>query len=334
MWRVCRSIVRNDAFGVTTITQNPLSKITTWRGVIFMELVQLLEEFKFNCECRRLSEQTISNYCKQVGYLMQYAEGIGVVNAEGITARHIRNFLMEKRKQGCRPSYINDLLKAFKVFFRYAQEERYIESSPAAEVKNMRAPKIIIRTFDKSEIKRMLDCYQDADFLSVRNKTILVLLFDTGIRLNELVSLTDTDIHEDYILIHGKGDKERVVPKSPILSLWLMKYIRTRNAFFHPIDRFDALFVSRYRHSLSRGMVEKIVFDAGTAANVREDIRISPHTIRHCFAQQQLRNGLDIYSLSRILGHTNISITQQYLEGIRDKEILKSAQSTSTLMNL
>lgn len=300
-----------------------------------MRLEIVLEEFKFNCECRRLSPATTANYHQQIRYLLAFAAiEYGVTEVEDVTAQHIRKFLMDKQERGRKPAYINDLLKAFKVFFRYAKEEEYITISPADKVKNVKQPKVIIRTFDKREIKRMVDCYQGADIYDIRNKTIMVMLFDTGIRLSELIGLRDEDIHENYILIHGKGDKERVVPKSPILSKWLMRYIRARNIYFAPVDQFETLFVNRYRHRLSKGYVEKIVKQAGTYAEVREGIRISPHTVRHCFAQQQLRNGLDIYSLARIMGHENISITQRYLEGLRDMEIINSAKSTSTLMNL
>ena len=81
-------------------------------------------------------------------------------------------------------------------------------------------------------------------------------------------------------------------------------------------------------------MVDRIVKDAGTGCNVSTDIRVSAHTFRHTYAQFQLKAGLDIYSLSRLLGHENISITQTYLNGMRDKEVLKQAQHTSPLMNI
>ena len=125
-----------------------------------------------------------------------------------------------KQKQDLKPVYLNDLLKAFEVFFRYAVEEEYLAESPADKVKNVKQPKVVIRTFDKREIKRMLNWYDGNDFYSLRNKTILVTLFDTGIRLSELLGLKDEDIHDDYLLIHGKGDKERVVPKSAVILLF------------------------------------------------------------------------------------------------------------------
>lgn len=299
-----------------------------------MLLEDLLKEFRFNCECRRLSAKTVENYEKQILYLIRFLkEEYQVTELEAVKTNQLKSFMMLKYEAGCKPGYINDLLKAFKVFFRYAVDEGYTKILVTEKVKNMKHPKTVIRTFDKSEIRRMLGCYHDNDFQSIRNKTILILFFDTGIRLNELIQLKDSDIHSDYLLIHGKGDKERIVPKSAVVSKWLEKYRRVRNHYFES-DMFESVFVSRYKHQLSKSIIEKIVKDAGKYAEVRSDIRISPHTLRHTFCQQQLKNGLDIYSLSRIMGHESISITQRYLEGIRDKDILDTAKNTSTIMNL
>lgn len=301
-----------------------------------MLLSELLQEFVFNCECRRLSPKTTSNYRKQIEYLTRYLkEEHRIETLERVQPRYIKAFMVMKINEGRKPAYVNDLLKAFKVFFKYAYEESYTDTLLTEKIKGVKQPKTIIRGFDKKEIKRMLDCYEGNDFLNIRNKTILIVLFDCGIRLSELIELTDVEIKDDHILIsHGKGDKQRVVPKTPIVSKWLQKYIRTRNGYFDDQKNFNALFVSKYGKGLSKGMIERIVKDAGDFAEVKEDIRISPHTLRHTFAQQQLRNGLDIYSLSRLMGHENIAITQQYLHGLRDTEILNAAKTTSTIMNL
>jgi len=299
-----------------------------------MLLSELLEEFKFNCECRRLSPKTTENYRKQIVFLLDFLKDeYSVVKLEDVQPRQIKAFLHMKMKAGRKPSYVNDLLKAFKVYFKYAFEEGYTSELITEKIKNVKEPKVIIRSFNKKEIRRMLDYYKGYDFFDIRNRTILVLFFDTGIRLSELIELKDEQIHDDFILIHGKGDKERVVPKTPIAAKWLHKYIRVRNQYFER-EHFETLFISRYNTHLSMSMVDKIVKDAGAFAEVKEDIRISPHTLRHKFCQQQLKNGLDIYSLSRIMGHENITITQRYLEGLRDDEIIKCAKTTSTIMNL
>ena len=112
-----------------------------------------------------------------------------------------------KMNEGRKPAYINDLLKAFKVFFKYAYEENYTSVLLTEKIKGVKKSKIIIRGFDKKEIRRMLDCYEGNDFLNIRNKAILIVLFDCGIRLTELVELTETQIKDDYILIYDKGGK-------------------------------------------------------------------------------------------------------------------------------
>ena len=299
-----------------------------------MLLSELLEEFVFNCECRRLSSKTTENYRKQIQYLLDFLKkDYKISELEEVTPKHIQKFLLAKMKVGRKPSYVNDLLKAFKVYFKYAVEEDYISELITEKIKNIKEPKVIIRTFNKAEIRRMLNCYTGIDFFDIRNRMILILFFETGIRFAELTGLTDVQIHDDYMLIHGKGSKERVVPKTPVVAKWLHKYIRTRNSYFG-YEHFETTFISRYNTRLSHSMISKIVKVAGEFAGVNKDIRVSPHTLRHTFSQQQLKNGLDIYSLSRILGHENISITQRYLEGMRDEDILKSAKSTSTIMNL
>ena len=299
-----------------------------------MLLSELLQEFTFNCECRRLSAKTTENYRKQIQYLLDFLQdNYAVFNLGDVQAKYIQKFIVEKTQAGRKPSYVNDLLKAFKVCFKYAFEEGYTPELITEKIKNVKEPKVIIRTFSKAEIRRMLNCYTGLDFFDIRNRMILILFFETGIRYAELAGLTDAQIHDEYILIHGKGDKERIVPNTPIIAKWLHKYIRTRNNYFGS-EHFNTLFVSRYNTRLSHSAISNIIKDAGEFAGVKDDIRVSAHTLRHTFSQQQLKNGLDIYSLSRILGHENIAITQRYLEGMRDEDIIKSAKTTSTIMNL
>ena len=237
-------------------------------------------------------------------------------------------------KAGRTTNYVNDLLKAFKVFFRYAFEEDYTDQLLTQKIRSVKGDKTIIRTFTEEELKQMIAYYQGHDYLTIRNKVILLMLIDTGICLSELTSLTEEQIKYDYVIIRGKGSKERVVPKSPQLSKWLIKFQAVRKSYFAFRIVPDNLFLSKNAKPLTNTMIDRIVKDAGRGCGVSSDIRVSAHTFRHTYAQYQLKSGLDIYSLSRLLGHENISITQTYLNGMRDREILKQAQHTSPLMNL
>ncbi|MCL2083288.1 MAG: tyrosine-type recombinase/integrase [Oscillospiraceae bacterium] len=300
-----------------------------------MLLETIKEEYIFNCQCRKLSDKTIKNYEKQIEYLLRFLEQEkGVTEIEGVKPQYIKEFLMKMKQAGRTVNYFNDLLKAFKVFFRYAYEEGYVETLLTEKIKNAKGGKVIIRTFSDTEIKRMMSHYQGHDFLNIRDKVMLLTLIDTGIRLSELISLTETQIKHNYIIIHGKGNKERVVPKSPLLGKWLIKYLSVRQAYFQYRIVPDNIFLSKNGKKLCTARVDRIIKGAGTACGVSEDIRVSAHTFRHTYAQYQLKNGLDIYTLSRLLGHESIAITQTYLNGIRDEEVLEQAQKTSPLMNL
>ena len=225
----------------------------------------------------------------------------------------------------------------WRTWFNYLVNEGYLEErdNPVKKVKCLRQPRTIIDTFTVAEMKRMIQFYDGKDFLDVRNKTIIMLLFDTGMRCNEMILMEPEDIKQDYILVkHGKGSKERVVPKSPALSKQLVKYCTLRDGYpkEHP-TRYKNLFPSKNGKPMT-DEVARILKHAAKEVGVSSSVRVSPHTCRHTFAQMQLKNGLDLYSVSRLMGHVNIMITQRYLLGIKDKDIVDRGTQTSPLMNL
>ena len=300
-----------------------------------MLLKSVKEEFVFDCQCRKLSDKTIKNYGKQIEYLFNYLqEEKGIIDIEEVKPQHVKQFLMMIRSKGRTVTYFNDLLKAFKVFFRYAYEEGYTEELITEKIKNAKKEKIIIRTFSEGETKRLINFYDGNDYLDIRNKTIILMFIDTGIRLSELTGLTEEQIKYDYIIIKGKGEKERVVPKSPMLSKWLSKYMAVRNSYFQYKNVPPNIFLTKNGKLLDSSPVDTVLKKAGRGCEVSKDIRVSAHTFRHTYAQYQLKAGLDLYSLSRLLGHENISITQTYLNGMKDIDVLQQAQKTSPLMNL
>lgn len=301
-----------------------------------MLLADACTEYVFSCKVRRLSEKTIDNYRKQILYWNRYLDEVcDVQEVEKVRPIHIKNFIILKEKDKRKPAYINDLLKAYRSFFNYCVEEEYIDESPLAKVKNVKESRVIINTFTLTDIKKMLDYYSGADYLSVRNRAILAALFDSGIRCAELMSLTDDKVREDYMLIHGKGDKERVVPKSPFLSKCMIRYQRARESYFAgKLPPQGYTFLSKTGKKLTHEAVAKIVRNASRAAKVDRAVRASPHTCRHTFAQLQLKDGIDLYTLSRLMGHENIAITQRYLRGMKDDSILQEGNKHSPLMRL
>ncbi len=295
----------------------------------------LVQEFLFDCQVRNLSPCTIHNYEKQLNYFMRYLkEAQGVEALEALKPLHIKQFIVMLQGKKNKPSYVNDLLKAVKCLCAYAFDEGYTPELLTKKVKNVKEPKVLIHTFSDDEIVRMIQFYDGSDYLSIRNRLMLMMLFDTGLRISEIIDMKPSQIRQGYFVVYGKGRKERVVPQNAIVSKWLMKYERARECYFQYKRAEDYSFLSKNGRHLTPEAVNKFMKIAAKEIGVNPLVRVSPHTCRHTFAHQELKNGLDLYSLSRLLGHESVSITQRYLEAVRDEQVLTSARSTGVLAHL
>ena len=300
-----------------------------------MTLDEAIQEFEFDCKIRHLSPKTIDNYKKQLRYFERFLTNeLSITSVEDVKPSHIKSFLSKMDDAGRKPQYINDLLKVYKTFFNYLESEGHIESSPAKRIRNMKLPKLKLRTFTEKNIMDMINYYSGRSFIEIRNRAMIAMMFDTGVRLSELMELVETQIHEESIMIYGKGAKERLVPVSPFLAKALLRYSRVRGSYFKDTLHDKEFFLSRTGRKLTAEAVAKILKKAAKAAGISKEIRVSPHTCRHTFAHINLKNGIDLYALSRLLGNENVSITQRYLEGITDEGVIRIARKTGVLENI
>ncbi|MBR1457383.1 MAG: tyrosine-type recombinase/integrase [Oscillospiraceae bacterium] len=300
-----------------------------------MQLESLVKEFLFECEIREYSEKTIENYRKQLRHFTDFLdEQFQICELEELNAPHVKLFIKHYQLRQCKPSYVNDNLKAVKVLCAYAYKEKYVDHLITENIKNVKEPKALIHPFSTEEIKKMIAFYHGSSYIEIRNKLILMILFDTGIRINELIEMREEQIQDSYFIIYGKGRKERIVPKNPLVSKTLIKYMTAKAKYFQCRRAEDYLFLSKNGKRLNGQAVNKFMKDCAKAVGVRSMVRVSPHTCRHTFAQQQIKNGLDLYSLSRLLGHESVAITQRYLESIQNSQIIANAKKTSVLSNL
>ena len=301
-----------------------------------MELKDALKEYLFECELKNYSKKTLKGYRNNNLYLFAFLlEYYQITQIEQVSLKNLKQFMQWQMKKGRKETYLNGLNKTFRSFFKYLHEEGYIKENPTSNLNYAKEPKNVINTFSDAEVKRMLNAFQDRDYLSMRNHAIVSILFDTGMRTTELCTLKNSNVRDFDILIFGKGYKERYVGKSPYLSKTLLKYERVKAGYFECKNvKYDNYFLSRTGRPLTVEAIENIIKIAGQRAGVSSAIRCSPHTLRHYFAQAQLRNGIDVYSLSRLLGHTDIKITQRYLQGLKDEDVVERSIKTSPLMNL
>ena len=295
-----------------------------------------LDEFKLDCQLRRLSDRTIKGYYNNTLNFLTYAEKHHeITEVDEIRTVHIKHYIQYLLNKKLAATYINGILKCLRAFFRFAIQEEYICTNPALKVKTQKEPKVLIKAFNDDEVRSLLSAFDYSTFLSARNKMVLAIAFDTGARNTEICDIKRDDIRDNVILIHGKGNKERNVPISPYLRRVMLKYERMRNYYFDDkVIPYDNYLLSRTGRPLTKEALEHIFNQANQKAKVRDSIRCSPHTARHYFAQSCLRNGLDVYSVSRLLGHENINITKRYLQSLEDHAIVEMAAKASPLFNL
>lgn len=295
-----------------------------------------LEEFRLECQLRRLSAKTIKGYYNNTMSFLVYTErNSGIVELEELKPIHIKRYIQYLMGRNLSASYANGIIKCLRAYFKFAVSEEYLSVSPANRVNWQKEGKVLIQAFTDAEVAAMMNVFNDTTFLSCRNKLILAIAFDTGARNTEICDILNGDVKENVLLIRGKGNKQRNVPLTPYVKRVMIKYQRLKDYYFgDKILRYDNYLLSRTGRPLTREALEHIFNQAGQKAGVRKEIRCSPHTARHYYAQSNLRNGLDVYSLSRLLGHENINITKRYLQSIQDDSIIELATDKSPLANL
>lgn len=298
-----------------------------------MKINEAIQEYLTECEIRKYTPRTLRSYRLNLNLFCRWCdEEKSITDMDEIKMPIIRQFTQFMIQKGRKGTYINGLLKTIKSFLTYIWDE-YGEgfNTKKGNFKWCKEEKPVIRAFKPSDVKKMLDSCKGTDYLSVRDYCILTVFFEAGIRCLELCSIKPEDIHSDFIIIKGKNHKQRVVPITPVMRKAMYRYERCRDSYFvfKPVD--DYYFLSFRGKMLTNSAVEHIFKQRGEGI---KNVRVSPHTARHFFAQQQVKMGTDLYTISRLLGHENIQITQIYLDSLRDEDIIKIAKQKSVLMNM
>ena len=297
-----------------------------------MKISVAKREYLTEIEVRKFTLKTIKSYRNNLNLFLRFCEEeAGVSEVEELTLSVVRQFSLYMSGKGRKGSYINGLLKVAKAFIQYCYDEGYGGFNTRKNFKWCKQDKAVIMAFKPSDVRCMLQSCKGYDFLQVRDAAVLTALFETGIRCWELCCIQKKDIHEDFIIINGKNHKQRVVPITPVLRKAMMKYDNCAADYFTLKNIDDYYFLSFHGRQLTNSAVEHIIKRHGEGIT---GIRVSPHTCRHFFAQQQIKMGTDLYTISRLLGHENIQITQTYLNSLRDDDIIQIAKQKSVLMSM
>lgn len=297
-----------------------------------MRVEEAVKDYLLDIEIRKYSPRTIQSYKLKLRQLSNFCKEVEVTDIEDLTLATVKQFTQMMLQRGNKGTYINSCLKTIKSFIQYCYEEGYGGfNTQRKSFKWVKEEKPVIRAFDKKDVRLLLENCKGNKFLQIRDAAILTLFFETGIRCLELCSIKEDDIREGFILINGKNNKQRAVPITPVLKKALYRYDRVRAEYFRERRADGYYFLSFSGKMLNNGAIDYMIKKRGKGI---EGIRVSPHTCRHFFAQQQIKMGTDLYTISRLLGHENISITQIYLNSLQDADIIKMAQGHSVLLNM
>lgn len=297
-----------------------------------MKISTAAKEYLVEIEVRKFTPRTIKSYRNNLNLFLRFCEEEAqITKMEELTLSVVRQFTLYMTSRGKSGSYVNSLLKVAKAFIQYCHDEDYGGFNTKKNFKWCKQEKAVIMAFKPEDVKKMLQSCRGYDFLNIRDAAILTMFFETGIRCLELCNIQKSDIHEDFIIINGKNHKQRVVPITPVLRKALMKYDEAAENYFTLKNIDDYYFLSFHGRQLTNAAVEHIVKRHGAGI---EGIRVSPHTCRHFYAQQHIKMGTDLYTISRLLGHENIHITQTYLNSLRDEDVITIAKQKSVLMSI
>lgn len=230
-----------------------------------------------------------------------------------------KNFSNKKSRSQARS------ISALKSFFNYLLFEGEINSSPLNDIESPKIENKLPEVLTEDEIKRLISSVNlDSEF-GQRNKTIIEVLYGTGIRVSELIELKLSNIFfkENILKVTGKGNKERFVPLGKIALVEIKKYLNDRDKLKINSKFSDILFLNRYGRQLTRSMIFKVINDSSKNAEI--DKKISPHTLRHSYATHLLKNGADLRTIQLILGHESITTTEIYthLDTFHLEDVLK-----------
>jgi integrase/recombinase XerD len=262
---------------------------------------------------RGLAMNTLESYGRDLRQYSQFLDqDEDESDLDSVSRASIINYLVHLQTQGKATATIARRLAALKAFYQFLVRENRIKADPTANLESPKLEKRLPRVLTVKEVERLLGQPDPVQAAGVRDRAMLELLYATGIRVSELVSLNVNDVSLDmgYIKCSGKGSKERIVPLGTLAIQSCRDFLAApRNRLIKGREE-TALFVNHHGHRLTRQGFWKIVKKYADDAKIDKDI--TPHTLRHSFATHLLENGADLRSVQEMLGHADISTTQIY----------------------
>lgn len=267
---------------------------------------------------KRYSEHTLKAYERDLEQFSSFlAEKYEIEDLLSVNSEMIRSYIIDLKDNNLKNRSINRKISVLRSFYNYCLREKQIAVTPLLGVKSMKQPKELAKFVPEHDIKKMT-FEQNDEFLVRRDEIVFEILYQTGMRQSELRSIKDMDIDSNAktIKVHGKRNKDRIIPIGVELLMMIDRYIMLRNAQFPDRNNLFLIVDNHGNETTSRfiySLVHNILKDITTIEQK------SPHVLRHTFATHLLNRGADIRAIQKMLGHSSLSSTQIYTHNTIDK---------------
>ncbi len=272
-----------------------------------------------------LSRNTIEAYGHGLTRFCDHLRGKNIQDIREIGKLDVQGFLLALKKMNLNTKSIVRNLAAIRSFFRFLIQEGILEANPLENLESPKVARTLPEILSLKEIEQILEQPNVQTPLGVRDRAMLEMLYATGMRVSELTQLPthQVSLEGGYVLLYGKGSKERVVPLGSEALKWVALYLKTTRGILSKGKDSPSLFINRSGKGMSRQRFWRNLKDYAQRAGLHK--RITPHLLRHSFASHLLERGADLRSVQMMLGHADISTTQIYthVTGERLKKVHK-----------
>lgn len=268
---------------------------------------------------RGLAQNTLESYGRDLRQYLGYLKEKKNLSLSETTQATVIGYLLQLQARGKAAATLSRSLAAIKSYYHFMARENRIERDPTVNLDAPKQEKRLPRVLSVEDVDHLLEQPDLKNPAGIRDRAMLELLYATGLRVSELVSLklNDINLETGYLKCFGKGSKERIVPLGSVASKYIKLYQEHARKFLAANPRENTLFLNHHGRGLTRQGFWKII--KKYAEHSQAPLEITPHTLRHSFATHLLENGADLRSVQEMLGHADVSTTQIYTHLTRSK---------------
>lgn len=260
---------------------------------------------------RKVSKNTEVSYQRDLLQMADYLESQGIHQTEKVTETSLNSYILYLEKEGRAATTVSRAIASMRAFFHYAIREHWIQEDPSEFLKAPRIEKKLPDILSQREVERLLAQPSGSSLKEIRDKAMLELMYATGLRVSELISLSVDDLNMSVGFLTCRDEKkERMIPFGRTAKAALNRYLENARERLLKGNESSLLFVNCSGKAMSRQGFWKILKHYGEMADI--ETPITPHTLRHSFAAHLLSSGADIHTVQAMMGHAGIGSTQMY----------------------